>query len=146
MNTDPTETDEERADRLETERAHAKGDHEYCGITCEAEFTTEMLRNGILWRAVPGSGAMLDELLRRARAEAAAPPSAPADRAAVLAEAQQAGQGEQLVHVGWWCWRGTGHGHLATQACRSDNVPLHVPAEWADDMRAVLQRIEDDNE
>lgn len=35
--------------------------------------------------------------------------------------------GEALVHVGWWCWRG-------------DN---HVPAEWADDMRAVLQRIED---
>lgn len=49
-----------------------------------------------------------------------------------------------LVHVGWWCWRGTGHGHLATTACRSDNVPLHVPAEWADEMRAVLQRVEDD--
>jgi len=41
-----------------------------------------MLRNGILARAVPGSKAMLDELLRRAREDArrgAAVPSAPAD-------------------------------------------------------------------
>ncbi|MCX3059572.1 hypothetical protein [Streptomyces beihaiensis] len=50
---------------------------------------------------------------------------------------------EQLVHVGWWCWRGDNHGHLATTACRSDNVPLYVPAEWADEMRAVIQCIED---
>ncbi|MEV0114649.1 hypothetical protein AB0H77_15555 [Streptomyces sp. NPDC050844] len=77
---DPAESDEERADRVETERAHAAGDHEYCGVTCEAEFTTEKLRNGILWRAAPGSAAMLDELLRRARTEAAAP-STPADQA-----------------------------------------------------------------
>lgn len=53
---------------------------------------------------------------------------------------------EQLTHVGWWCWRGDNHGHLATTACRSDNVPIHVPAEWADDMRAVIQRIEDGDE
>ena len=53
---------------------------------------------------------------------------------------------EQLVHVGWWCWRGDNHGHLATTACRSDNVPLHAPAEWADDMRAVIQRIDDGDE
>lgn len=53
---------------------------------------------------------------------------------------------EPLVHVGWWCWRGDNHGHLATMACRSDNVPLHVPAEWADEMRAVIQRIEDGDE
>ncbi|MFD3336033.1 hypothetical protein ACFWV1_25815 [Streptomyces sp. NPDC058700] len=53
---------------------------------------------------------------------------------------------EQLVHVGWWCWRGDNHGHLATQACRSDNVPIHVPTEWADDMTAVIQRIEDGDE
>ncbi|MFD9070556.1 hypothetical protein [Streptomyces lasiicapitis] len=78
MSTEPSETDEQRADRLETERAHARDDHEYCVITCEAEFTTEKLRNSILWRAAPGSAAMLDELLRRAHAEAAAP-SAPAD-------------------------------------------------------------------
>ncbi|MGW7726269.1 hypothetical protein ACWGJ6_23405 [Streptomyces canus] len=50
---------------------------------------------------------------------------------------------EELTHVGWWCWRGDNHGHLATQPCRSDNVPLHAPAEWADEMRAVIQRIED---
>lgn len=55
----------------------------------------------------------------------------------------QQGAEAPLVHVGWWCWRGTGRGHLATTACRSDNVPLHVPAEWADEMRAVLQRIDD---
>lgn len=54
--------------------------------------------------------------------------------------------GEALVHVGWWCWRGDNHGHLATMACRSDNVPIHVPAEWADEMRAVIQRIEDGDE
>jgi len=50
---------------------------------------------------------------------------------------------EALVQVGWWCWRGDGHGHLATTACRSDNVPIHVPAEWELDMRAVIERIED---
>lgn len=50
---------------------------------------------------------------------------------------------EPLTHVGWWCWRGDNHGHLATMACRSDNVPIHVPAEWADEMRAVIQQIED---
>lgn len=50
---------------------------------------------------------------------------------------------EQLVHIGWWCWRGDNHGHLVTSPCRSDNVPLHAPTEWADDMRAVIQRIED---
>lgn len=53
---------------------------------------------------------------------------------------------EQLVHVGWWCWRGDNNGHLTIQACRSDNVPIHVPTEWADDMRAVIQRIEDGDE
>ncbi|WP_432027420.1 hypothetical protein [Streptomyces sp. 1222.5] len=57
-----------------------------------------------------------------------------------------ADKAEELVHVGWWCWRGDNHGHLATMACRSDNVPIHVPAEWADEMRAVLQRIEDGDE
>ena len=50
---------------------------------------------------------------------------------------------EPLIHVGWWCWRGDNHGHLATTACRSDNVPIHVPAEWAHEMRAVIRRIED---
>ena len=50
---------------------------------------------------------------------------------------------EQLPQVGWWCWRGDNHGHLATEPCRSDNVPIHVPVEWADEMREVIQRIED---
>ena len=53
---------------------------------------------------------------------------------------------DPLVHVGWWCWRGDNHGHLATTACRSDNVPLHVPTEWADEMRAVIQHLTDDHE
>ncbi|MFF8610854.1 hypothetical protein ACF06X_33650 [Streptomyces sp. NPDC015346] len=63
--------------------------------------------------------------------------------AAVRDAAPEEMAAEQLVHVGWWCWRGNPPGHLAAQACRSDNVPIHVPAEWADDMRAVIQRIED---
>ncbi|MFI1928310.1 hypothetical protein [Streptomyces sp. NPDC020377] len=53
---------------------------------------------------------------------------------------------EPLPQVGWWCWRGDNHGHLATQPCRSDNVPIHAPAEWADEMRAVIQRVEDGDE
>jgi hypothetical protein len=66
------------------------------------------------------------------------------ERPAVVARSGQPDTGEEtLVHVGWWCWRGDNHGHLTTMACRSDNVPIHVPAEWADDMRAVIQRIED---
>lgn len=62
---------------------------------------------------------------------------------AALDEHQEQPATEQLVHVGWWCWRGDNHGHLVTSPCRSDNVPLHAPTEWADDMRAVIQRIED---
>ena len=65
------ETDEERElreDREETERSHAAGDHQYCGPTCEVEFPSELLRNTILVRAIPGSASMLDELLRRAAA------------------------------------------------------------------------------
>ncbi|MFE6903822.1 hypothetical protein ACFVFJ_44575 [Streptomyces sp. NPDC057717] len=130
----------EPCDRHETEQAHAEGEHAFCGVTCEAEFPTETLRNGILAKGYPGTAGMLNELLRRARHEATAAPSAPADR---TAEAHPA---EQLVHVGWWCWRGDNHGHLVTAACRSDNVPLHAPAEWADEMRAVIQRIEDGDE
>jgi hypothetical protein len=56
----------ELCDTHHTEKAHAEGDHQWCDITCEDEFTWEMLRNGVLWRAAPGSTAMLDELLRRA--------------------------------------------------------------------------------
>ena len=50
---------------------------------------------------------------------------------------------EQLPQVGWWCWRGDNHGHLAMEPCRSDNVPIHVPVEWVGEMRAVIQQIEE---
>ncbi|MFF2383699.1 hypothetical protein [Streptomyces sp. NPDC058108] len=60
-----------------------------------------------------------------------------------LVTSEQQTDDEPLVHVGWWCWRGGNHGHLATMACRSDNVPIHVPAEWETEMRAVIQRLED---
>ncbi|WP_185909184.1 hypothetical protein [Streptomyces sp. WAC01280] len=53
---------------------------------------------------------------------------------------------DRLAHVGWWCWRGNDHGHLADTACRSDNVPIHVPTEWADDMRAVIEHLADTHE
>lgn len=65
------ETDEEREqreDREATERDHAAGNHKYCGVTCETEFPSDMLRNGVLYSAIPGSKTMLDELLRRAAA------------------------------------------------------------------------------
>ena len=62
----PAETDEQRADREETERDHAKGDHTHCGPTCEVEYPTEQLRNFILAKGYPGTAGMLDELLRRA--------------------------------------------------------------------------------
>ncbi|MFC8008676.1 hypothetical protein [Streptomyces cinereoruber] len=69
---------------------------------------------------------------------------------AVLAAARTAeplqSEPTPLVPVGWWCWRGDNHGHLATTPCRSDNVPLHVPTEWAGDMRAVIEHLTDDHE
>jgi len=78
------ETDEERADREETARDHARGDHTYCGITCEAEMPTEHLRNFLIAKGYPGTKGALDELLRRARA-AVLPVSV--DRGTVLREA-----------------------------------------------------------
>ena len=64
------ETEEERADREETERDHARGDHTYCGITCEVEMPTEHLRNFVIAKGYPGTKGALDELLRRAQVEA----------------------------------------------------------------------------
>lgn len=64
------ETEEERADREETERDHARGDHTHCGITCEAEMPTEHLRNFVIAKGYPGTKGALDELLRRSRADA----------------------------------------------------------------------------
>ncbi|WP_171117844.1 MULTISPECIES: hypothetical protein [unclassified Streptomyces] len=49
----------------------------------------------------------------------------------------------QLVHIGWYCWRCNG---LVEQACRSDNVPVSVPADWADDMRAELRRLGEEDD
>ena len=43
----------------------------------------------------------------------------------------------ELVQVGWYCWRCEG---LVEQPCRSDNVPVSVPAEWAGDMEAEIRR------
>ncbi|WAL93947.1 hypothetical protein [Streptomyces sp. Je 1-369] len=73
------ETDEQRTDRLETERDHTRGDHTHCGLDCEVEMPTEHLRNFVIAKGYPGTKGALDELIRRARAEAAAPP-APAGR------------------------------------------------------------------
>lgn len=49
----------------------------------------------------------------------------------------------QPVPVGWYCWRCQG---LVEQPCRSDNVPVSVPAEWADDMRAEIRRLGDEDD
>ncbi len=44
----------------------------------------------------------------------------------------------ELVQVGWYCWRCEG---LVEQPCRSDNVPVSVPADWAADMEAEIRRL-----
>jgi len=77
------ETEEQRADREETERDHARGDHTHCGITCEVELPTEHLRNFVIAKGYPGTKGALDELLRRATNQAAV-------RAAALREAAAA--------------------------------------------------------
>ena len=82
----PAETEEERADREETERDHARGDHTHCGITCEAEMPTEHLRNFVIAKGYPGTKGALDELLRRARAAAVLAVLPEPSRAAVLRE------------------------------------------------------------
>jgi hypothetical protein len=46
-----------------------------------------------------------------------------------------------LVQVGWYCWRCRA---INAQACRSDSVPVHVPAEWAGEMEAEIARREDE--
>jgi hypothetical protein len=50
----------------------------------------------------------------------------------------------ELVQVGWYCWRCAG---LVEAPCRSDSVPVSVPAEWAADMEAEVRRLgeEDDD-
>ncbi len=61
----------EPCDRHEIEQAHAAGEHEFCGVACEAKFPTEQLRAFILAKGYPGTAGMLAELERRA----AAPPA-----------------------------------------------------------------------
>ncbi|MET9909740.1 hypothetical protein ABZZ74_23545 [Streptomyces sp. NPDC006476] len=58
--------DGDLCDQHETERAHAEGEHAFCGPTCEVEFPSDKLRNFILAKGYPGTAGMLDELLRRA--------------------------------------------------------------------------------
>lgn len=65
--------DGELCDRHETERAHAEGEHAFCGVTCEVEFPTEMLRNTTIAGGIPGTAGMLDELLRRAATQPVRP-------------------------------------------------------------------------
>ena len=48
---------------------------------------------------------------------------------------------EQLVQVGWYCWRCEG---LVERPCRSDNVPVSVPADWAGDMLAEIRRLDEE--
>lgn len=45
-----------------------------------------------------------------------------------------------LRYVGRYCWRCEG---LVTDSCQSDNVPIYVDAEWADDMKTEIARLEE---
>ncbi|MFH9413989.1 hypothetical protein [Streptomyces rochei] len=92
MTDQTTETDEQRTDREEIERDHARGDHSGCGVECEAIIPTEHLRNMLLYQALPGAGGALAELERRAGAGAVLPATTDQtpDRAAVLREAADA--------------------------------------------------------
>ncbi|MFE4867679.1 hypothetical protein [Streptomyces sp. NPDC056682] len=42
-----------------------------------------------------------------------------------------------LVQIGWYCWHCRA---INTQACRSDNMPIHVPAEWVPGMETEIVR------
>jgi hypothetical protein len=46
-----------------------------------------------------------------------------------------------LVQVGWYCWRCEG---LVERPCRSDNVPVSVPADWARDMETEIRRLSEE--
>ncbi|MDW6058051.1 hypothetical protein SAZ11_08110 [Streptomyces sp. FXJ1.4098] len=68
--------DGELCDRHETEQAHAEGEHELCGVTCEVQFPAEALRNFVIAKGYPGTAGALDELLRRAGQPTASVPDA----------------------------------------------------------------------
>jgi hypothetical protein len=50
---------------------------------------------------------------------------------------------KNLIQVGWYCWRCQA---INAQACRSDSVPVHVPAEWASEMEAEIARRDDESD
>lgn len=50
----------------EEEQAHADGEHEHCGVTCEIAMPTELMRNSLLAWAPAGGKSILAELERRA--------------------------------------------------------------------------------
>lgn len=52
-------------------------------------------------------------------------------------------EAERLKQVGWYCWRCQA---INTHACRSDSVPVLVPADWADDMRTEVAKRDEDDE
>ena len=60
-----------------------------------------------------------------------------ADKAEAMVTRLQTGEQPALAHVGWYCWRCRG---LVSRACRSDNVPVHVPVEWEKSMVAEIER------
>jgi len=64
---------------------------------------------------------------------------------ALLADVEQGRQDAATAPVllGWWCWRCEGFNE---QACRSDNVPVYVPAEWLSDMRKTLVTDKEEDE
>ncbi|MFD7016081.1 hypothetical protein [Streptomyces sp. NPDC059928] len=50
---------------------------------------------------------------------------------------------DNLVQIGWYCWHCRA---INTQACRSDNMPIHVPAEWVPDMETEIARREEERD
>jgi hypothetical protein len=99
------------------------------GVENKAAFVAKPLRyQSAVWSEAA-------ETLRRLAAEA------PKEQGA---QADEMPASEELVHIGWWCWRGDNHGHLTAMACRSDNVPVSVPADWARDMEAEIRRLSEE--
>jgi hypothetical protein len=51
---------------------------------------------------------------------------------------------DNLPQVGWYCWRCEA---INTEPCKSDSVPVHVPADWADLMtEEIAKRDEEDDD
>lgn len=98
------------------------------------EQTREQRRHALAFNAVAPALKEHDQWLPLSAREAVAK--------AVLF-ALDSGGGQPLVQVGWYCWRC--HGVVA-QACRSDNVPVHVPVEWEQDMAREISEQEEEDE